>query len=79
MLIKVQINEIRVIFQAWEAPSGGFDGYIYDDLSIVASEKDRLTVPFTTLALGEYCVKGMHLKSGPEQHLGDEIVSFNYL
>lgn len=78
-MIKVQISEISVIFQAWEATSGGFDGYIYDDLSIVASEKGRLTVPFTTLALGEYHVKVAHLKSGPEQHLGDEIISFHYL
>lgn len=78
-MIKVQISETRVIFQAWEAPSVWFDGYIDDDLSIVASEKGRLTVPFTTLVLGEYPVKGTHLKSGTEQHLGDEIVSFHYL
>lgn len=78
-MIKVQISKIRVIFQAWEATSGGFDGYVYDDLSIVASEKGRLTVPVTTLVLGEYHVKGTHQKSGSEQHLGDEIVSFHYL
>lgn len=50
-----------------------------DDLSIAASEKGQIVSPFPTPALGEYRRKGTHLKSGPGQHLGDEIGPFHYL